>query len=318
MSMFKYRYHLYRHLKQSLPKILEEARKAADEIGIPKEWRGKFGLTGAISGCHGLISKEVDEAISAVAREVIPNRVFADEIRDIVKDHYGDEYDALLVSTCEAALWLSFDVLVSPPFTGRGDKYRTRYIVPYERHLHHHGGYGRPFPPQYKDIFADRGCTAGELGFYGKRLENVDVVIVPMVGARYTVHGIKYHPTILLSGVKAEETAKRIRQVRNRTSRCLQVSLLSDTTRLAMATVRKIKTVRRYCRRGSVTRRRVQRTVHRRQRVGCSVHWDGSEEDWCVGHDLQHGQGRGRTNLWIDHRKRRRHGSHKESNGHAR
>ncbi len=32
--MFKYRYHLYRHLKQSLPKILEEARKAADEIGI--------------------------------------------------------------------------------------------------------------------------------------------------------------------------------------------------------------------------------------------------------------------------------------------
>jgi len=213
MSMFKYRYHLYRHLKQSLPKILEEARKAADEIGIPKEWRGKFGLTGAISGCHGLISKEVDEAISAVAREVIPNRVFADEIRDIVKDYYGDEYDALLVSTCEAALWLSFDVLVSPPFTGRGDKYRTRYIVPYERHLHHHGGYGRPFPPQYKDIFADRGCTAGELGFYGKRLEDVDVIIVPMAGARYTVHGIKYHPTILLSGVKAEETAKRIRQV---------------------------------------------------------------------------------------------------------
>jgi hypothetical protein len=91
MSMFKYRYHLYRHLKQSLPKILEEARKAADEIGIPKEWRGKFGLTGAISGCHGLISKEVDEANSAVAREVIPNRVFADEIRDIVKDYYGDE-----------------------------------------------------------------------------------------------------------------------------------------------------------------------------------------------------------------------------------
>ncbi|MGJ8455542.1 hypothetical protein ACSFC1_09590 [Pseudothermotoga sp. U03pept] len=214
--MFKNKYHLYRHLKQSMPKIFEEAKKAADEIGIPQEWRGKFGLTGAISGCHGLITKEVDEAISKVSREVIPNKVFADEIRDIVKDYYGDDYDALLVSTCEAALWLSFDVLVSPPFTGRGDKYRSRYIIPYERHLHHHGGYGRPIPPHYKDIFADRGCTAGELGFYGKRLENVDVVIVPMAGGRYSVHGIKYHPVILLSKVDAKGTAARIKEYAER------------------------------------------------------------------------------------------------------
>ena len=26
----------------------------------------------------------------------------------------------------------------------------------YEKHLHHHGGYGRPFPGRYKDIFADK------------------------------------------------------------------------------------------------------------------------------------------------------------------
>ncbi len=214
--MYRYRYHLYKNLKLSMPKILEEAKKAADEIGIPEEWRGKFGLTGAISGCHGLITKEVDEAISAVARKVIPNKVFADEIRDIVKDYYGDDYDALLVSTCEAALWLSFDSLVSPPLTGRGDKYRSRYIIPYERHIHHHGGYGRPLPAHYKDLLADRGCTAGELGFYGKRLENVDAVIVPMVGARYTAHGIKYHPAVLLSGVDAVATAKKIEEVAER------------------------------------------------------------------------------------------------------
>ncbi len=214
--MSKYRYHLYKKLKLSMPKIMEEAKKAADEIGIPHEWRGKFGLTGAISGCHGLITKEVDEAISAVAREVIPNKVFADEIRDIVKDYYGDEYDALLVSTCEAALWLSFDVLVAPPLTGRGEKYRSRYVIPYERHIHHHGGYGRPIPPYYKDILADRGCTAGELGFYGKRLENVDTIIVPMVGARYVAHGIKYHPAVLLSGVNALATAEKIKETAER------------------------------------------------------------------------------------------------------
>jgi len=93
---------------------------------------------------------------------------------------------------------------------GRGDNYRARYIAPYEKHLHHQGSYGRPFPARFKDLFADRGSTAGELGFYGKRQNNLDTVIVPLAGARYDVHGIKYHPVILLTGVDAEASAARI------------------------------------------------------------------------------------------------------------
>lgn len=198
---------MYRLLQAGLSEIYAAARKAADEIGIPREWRGKFGLTGAISGCPAPLRREVVEAGEKGAREVIPLKELVEEIRMIVKEVYGDDYDAAPINTCEAGLWVTYDALFTPPMQGRGDNYRARYIAPYERHLHHHGGYGRPFPPRYKDVFADRGCTAGELGFYGKRLENLDAVIVRLAGARYEVHGIKYHPAPLLLGVDAEAAA---------------------------------------------------------------------------------------------------------------
>jgi hypothetical protein len=145
-------------------------------------------------------------SMAAESRKVVPLAVYVDQIREIVKDVYGDGYDAAPVNTCEGGLWLSFDSLMTPPFQGRGDNYRSRYIAPYERHIHHQASYGRPFPPKYKDILADRGSTSGELGFYGKRQNNFDTVLVPMVGAEYPVHGIKYHPVPLMKNIKVKES----------------------------------------------------------------------------------------------------------------
>jgi len=210
MGKFKYRFQMYRHLEKKKDMILAEAEKASMEIGIPSDLRGNIGLTGAVSGCHGLLLNEVARAIDASSRKIIPNRILNEEVREIVKDVYGDEYDAATVTTCEAALWLSFDVLASPPFTGRGEAYRACYIAPYERHMHHQAAYGRPFPGKYKDLYADRGCTAGELGFYGKRHFNLDVVIVPLEGVKYECHGLKYHPAPLLLGVDPEASLKKI------------------------------------------------------------------------------------------------------------
>ncbi|WP_425061089.1 hypothetical protein SCACP_18590 [Sporomusa carbonis] len=206
MSTHKFKFQMYRHLQQNIPNIYADARKAADEINIPKELRGKFGLTGAISGCPAPLRDDIMEFSEHGAKEVIPLAKLVDDIREIVKSVYGDEYDAAPVSTCEAGLWVTFDSLFSPPMMGRGDNYRSRYIAPYEKHLHHQGAYGRPFPARYKDILGDRGTTAGELGFYGKRQNNLDTVIVPLAGARYDVHGIKYHPVPLLTGVDPEES----------------------------------------------------------------------------------------------------------------
>ena len=221
MSKFKYRFELYRHLQKNIPNIYAEAKKAADEIGIPADIRGKFGLTGSISGCHGIPHKEVRQALEDTATQVISNNGLDEEVREIVKSVYGDEYDAVAVNTCEAALWASFDVLATPPMMGRGDNYRARYVIPYEKHLHHHGGYGRPFPGKYKDIVADRGNTPGELGFYGKRQNNLDTAIVKLEGADYTCHGIKYHPAIQLTGVDAAASAKKIRAVAERNASTL-------------------------------------------------------------------------------------------------
>lgn len=210
MAKPKYKFQMYKQLQANIANIYAEARKAADEIGIPAQHRGKFGLTGAISGCPAPLRKDILEASEHGAAEVIPLAKLVDEIREIVKDVYGDAYDVCPTSTCEAGIWVAFDCLFTPPNLGRGDNYRARYIAPYEKHLHHQGSYGRPFPGRYKDIFADRGTTPGELGFYGKRQNNLDTVIVPLEGAKYECHGIKYHPVPLLTEVDPEASIERM------------------------------------------------------------------------------------------------------------
>ncbi|NLJ33920.1 MAG: aminotransferase class V-fold PLP-dependent enzyme [Firmicutes bacterium] len=215
MSKNKYKYQMYSSLQRNLGKIYEEARAAADEIGIPAELRGRFGLTGAISGCPAPLRADI-RAAAKRATEVIPLSLLVDEIRELVKDVYGDGYDAAPINTCEAGLWVAYDCLFAPPLQGRGDNYRARYLAPYERHMHHQAGYGRPFPAKYKDLLADRGSTAGEMGFYGKRQNNLDVVIVPLPGAKYDNHGIKYWPVPLLLGVDPEAAREKLFQTAER------------------------------------------------------------------------------------------------------
>jgi hypothetical protein len=216
MSKHNLKFQMYKKLQLATPKIYEEAKKAADALNIPAELKGAFGLTGAISGCPAPLREDIENAMVAEGKKVVPLTVYVDQIREIIKEVYGDNYDAAPVNTCEAGLWVSFDTLVTPPMQGRGDNYRTRYIAPLERHIHHQASYGRPFPAKYKDMLADRGSTAGEFGFYGKRMTNLDTVLVPLAGAQYPVHGIKYHPVPLLKNVKAKESIEEIARVAKR------------------------------------------------------------------------------------------------------
>lgn len=207
---FEFKIDLYRHLAETLADFYARTRKIPKEIGMPDKYLGQVGLSGTVSECHSLMRKAVSEAVEAGNRKVINCANLDFELRRLVKSYYGDDYDAVAASTCEALLCLSFEALATPPLAGRGDNYRTRYIAPLERHAHHQAGYGRPFPPRYKDIYADRGVTAGEYGQLGKRLSNLDTVLVPMAGAKYECHGINYNPVPLLLNVDAEATAARI------------------------------------------------------------------------------------------------------------
>lgn len=208
----KHKYAMYKQLQLNIANIYADAKKAAADLKIPDSLKSKFGLTGAISGCPAPLRDDILEFSEKGAKDVIPLAKLVDDIRELVKDVYGDEYDAAPVTTCEAGLWVTFDSLFSPPMMGRGDSYRSAYIALYEKHLHHQGSYGRPFPPKYKDIFADRGSTAGELGFYGKRQNNLDTVIVPIAGANYDVHGIKYHPVPLLTKADPEQSKELLKK----------------------------------------------------------------------------------------------------------
>ncbi|MEC9488129.1 MAG: hypothetical protein UMV23_01440 [Halanaerobium sp.] len=231
MSDLKYKFQLYRKLEREKDEIYAEARKAAAVLNIPAGLQGNFGLTGAISGCPAPIRNDILAATEIGAKKVIPLKSLIDEMREIVKDVYGDGYDVVATPTCEAALWLSFDVLATPPNQGRGDNYRARYISLYEKHLHHHGSYGRPFPGKYKDILSDRGSTAGELGFYGKRQNNLDVIIARLVGANYEPHGIKYYPTLQLTGVDPKASIARIKEIA-----CRHENMLTAITSLGYDT----------------------------------------------------------------------------------
>lgn len=182
-----------------MPQIYADAKKMADELGIPPALRGKLGLAGA----NGVNPDPLPKADGSIIGLV-------EEIREIVKVGYGDEWDAVPVNSAEAALWVACASLLAPPSGGWGQSYRARFIVPYGKALHHLAGFGCPFPPKYKDLWADRGTTAGELGLAGKRLPNLDAVIVPLAGAEYPVHGIKSYPVPFLTGV---EPAKAIEQI---------------------------------------------------------------------------------------------------------
>jgi hypothetical protein len=216
MAAPKYRFQMYKRLQAAIPNIYADAKKAAEGLKIPAELKGAIGLTGAISGCPAPLREDIEKAMAAEGRKVVSLAVYVEQIREIVKDVYGDEYDAAPINTCEAGLWTTFDCLMTPPSQGRGDNYRTRYVAPYERHIHHQASYGRPFPAKYKDILADRGSTAGELGFYGKRQNNFDTVLVPMAGADYTVHGIKSYPVPLMKNLKVKESLAALEQAAKR------------------------------------------------------------------------------------------------------
>jgi hypothetical protein len=212
MAKPEFKFQMYKRLQVNTQKIYTEARKAAETLNMPAELKGAIGLTGAISGCPSPLRKDIEHYMAAESRKVVPLSYYVDQIRELIKGVYGDDYDVAPINTCEGGLWTSFDCLVTPPFQGRGDNYRTRYIAPYERHIHHQASYGRPYPPKYKDILADRGSTAGELGFYGKRQNNLDTVLVPLPGASYAVHGIKYHPVPLMKNVNAKAAVQAMRE----------------------------------------------------------------------------------------------------------
>ena len=213
----KYRFRWYQHIYESIPKILEEARQFGEKIGTNKI-ATDIGLYAGSSARPGNLPNYVLDRIIEANRggQTLPVRVVEDELREVVKDVYGDEYDAAATNTCEASLRVSLETLCAPPSMRHGDIYHARMLMPYSEDYEWIGGYGRAFPPKYKNLLVDRTVAGGELGVEGKSLANLETLYVRMVGARYESHGIRFNPTSLLTKVDAGKTIENIRKVAKR------------------------------------------------------------------------------------------------------
>ncbi len=208
-----FRHQIYQALGARKNEFLAAVEKKAVRVGMPQEWKGTIGLTGSNSARPAYLRRDIVESLASGARSSRNLVEYIEDIRVVVKEEYGDDFDALPINTCEAALWASLDTFATPPLAGRGDNYRTRYVALYEAHSEHQVGYGRPFPPKFKDVFSDRANIGGELGVLGRRLNNLDVIIASIEGARYEPHGIKSFIVPLLTSADAERTASKLARV---------------------------------------------------------------------------------------------------------
>jgi hypothetical protein len=206
------RQHVYERLGASRGRFVDRCESESRAFGLASELRGSVALSGSQSVRPAFLLPAVIDRIVAGARSPTNLVTYLEGIRDVVKRNYGDDYDAVPVATCEAGLWLCLELFATPPLAGRGEAYRSAYLALHEAYTEHHASYGRPYPPKYKDLFAERTNTGGEAGLMGHRLHNLDVVIVPVAGARYEPHGIKSFIVPLLTTTSAEGTCAGVRE----------------------------------------------------------------------------------------------------------
>ena len=82
-------------------------------------------------------------------------------------------------------------------------------------------------------------CHCGRARSRGRRNQNTDIVMVPMAGASYTLHGIKFYPCPLLMNTDADATTGALRRAANIHAATSAVSFRSATIPPDTATARK-------------------------------------------------------------------------------
>ena len=189
--MDRFRHHFYQSLLASIPEMESEGRAWAADQGYDV-MTGRYGTYQGSSSIPARLPDYVlDAIVAANAGEVVPARRYADAIRDRVKAVYGDDWDVAVTNTAEAALRVTYETLFAPPVLRRGDQYRARVLQVLGEDFEWGGGYGRSFPPRYKNLAVDRTATGGELGIEGKSIANLDTLFVRGAGVRYEIHGSK-------------------------------------------------------------------------------------------------------------------------------
>jgi len=121
-----------------------------------------------------------------------------------------------VTNTAEAGLRVTYEALLAPPTMRKGDQYRGRVLQVLGEDFEWGAGYGRAFPPRYKNLAIDRTVAGGELGIDGKSLNNLDTVFVRGAGVRYEIHGCKPNVVPLMMDLDVDGTAARLQRAAER------------------------------------------------------------------------------------------------------
>jgi hypothetical protein len=126
-----FRHAWYQSIFEKTAEIQRDAAAAATEMGLDR-FAGEIGTYQGSSGCPARLPDYVlDAIVQANQRNVLPAVRIADQMRDLVKQVYGDDYDVCVTNTAEAALRVAFETLVAPPTLRKGDQYRSRSLQIY-------------------------------------------------------------------------------------------------------------------------------------------------------------------------------------------
>jgi hypothetical protein len=187
MPRHRWKYRMYRELADEAPAILEEVRKAASDLGLG-------GAAGAGDTGHNVRASGSGVAGGAAA---------FDRIRDLVKNRYSDNYDCCLVETPAAGLWAVCQAAFAS-FTESGTRQgcTPRCLWPRQKSLAVPAGI---LPPKYRHVYAGGKVTNRHL-----HAPAFDVVVTPLEGAVYAIHGISNTPASLLAAANLEPSIEAL------------------------------------------------------------------------------------------------------------
>ncbi|MEX0975295.1 MAG: hypothetical protein WD024_08130 [Bacillota bacterium] len=173
MPRHKYRFRMYQTLAAEAPAVLDEARKAAQEIGL-----------------------DVPASPAKRSGEDLPGEKALDHIREVVKGSYGGDYDCCVAGTPSSALWMTCQAAFAGGHSGPAPQILLpRCLAPRQKGLM---APGAVIPPKYEHLRGpgDYPIPKTRAGF--------DVVVVPLQGAVYGNHGVSNSPVSLLASVNPE------------------------------------------------------------------------------------------------------------------
>ena len=186
MGREKYRFRMYENLAKAAHTILEKAQAAAVES--PSE--------APVNSHRGTSGSEPPRQVESDPKDVLD---LVERIRELVKDTYGDSYDACPTSSTSAALALCRSIAMPDC---RGPEHRELLredliaVVPRQKPSEFLSEFC-PLPPKYMSL--------PEFSGHSMKGPNcaLKAALVPLVGASYSYHGIVPAPVAMVANAHA-------------------------------------------------------------------------------------------------------------------